>query len=228
MIADILVLILLAGGALFGFRRGFVRAFVGTFSIVISLVLALLLYPVVSGWLEDSNLPGYVSSYVAQMMGEQADPSAEADDAQATEPPEDVLGLPSNIGESIAKGADAAMDAVTNGIAASVSELAVNLLAILVVFLIVRVGLAVVTALLDGLFQLPVLSLVNRLAGGVFGLASGLLITYVLLGLLTFVATTGHMAWAVDEVRSSTVASQLYDNNLITQFVFRSEPERIA
>lgn len=222
MIADIVVALILVGGIAWGWKRGFVRSLLSTFSIVISLALAVMLYPVVSNFLADSAITGYVTQNVQQMLGAQSDGGTET--GAEEQAPAEQLNLPEQVGKKLADGAGAVQDAVADSIAGGVASLAINVLSILIVFLVVRVGLMLVTALLEHVFRLPVLSTVNRLLGGALGLAGGVLVVYVLLGLLTFVATTDSTNAIVQNVRESRIASQMYDNNIIMKFAFPPGP----
>lgn len=220
MLADVVLAGILAACVLLGVKRGFVRSFLSLFSIVIALILAVFLHPVISGMLEQSAVPQYVQANVVRMLG--------GDEAQ--KPVSDVggLNLPGKVGEAIAQSVEQAADAATQTIAQSVADMAVKVLSMLLVFCIVRLGLVLLTFFLDGVFQLPVLHTVNKLAGGIFGAVSGLLIVYLLLGLLTFVAATNSENAIVQAVNQSTVVSKLYDNNIVMNTVFRPAPlERI-
>lgn len=56
VILDIIILVLILGFAIFGYRKGFLQSLGSILGIILAAILASRFYPVVSGWFGDSNL----------------------------------------------------------------------------------------------------------------------------------------------------------------------------
>lgn len=216
-IADFILIGVIALFILAGAARGLVKSLFGLGSIILSLVLAFALYPVVSEYLQQSPVGDFVTESVEKMLGEResvinAGASAENDpEAGAAEEgglPEIVQGALENTGEAVKETASA-------GIAAA----ALNIISLLTVFIIVRLVLWIAAALLDIVTKLPVIHGCNKLLGAVMGGVSGLLIVYLLLGLLTFTNLLNTTTDFGRTVQSSLLLSQMYENNIILYFL---------
>ncbi|HSL93680.1 MAG TPA: CvpA family protein [Bacillota bacterium] len=78
----------------------------------------------------------------------------------------------------------------------SVGDIAVNVVGFIAVLIAVRIGVEVVSHLLDMVTKLPVISTFNRFGGAIFGLAKGLLIVFIAASVLVMLpegALTGQI-----------------------------------
>lgn len=216
-IADFILIGVIALFILAGAARGLVKSLFGLGSIILSLVLAFALYPVVSEYLQQSPVGDFVTESVEKMLGEResvinagasAENDPEAGVAEEGGLPEIVQGALENTGEAVKETASA-------GIAAA----ALNIISLLTVFIIVRLVLWIAAALLDIVTKLPVIHGCNKLLGAVMGGVSGLLIVYLLLGLLTFTNLLNTTTDFGRTVQSSLLLSQMYENNIILYFL---------
>jgi len=96
------------------------------------------------------------------------------------------LGLTGAAGDAVAQSAQSAgariIDAITNGIVGQIAPT----VAFLVLFLLIKAAVSLVLRLLS-IEDLPIISTINKLGGAALGLASGLLIVFILCwGLLRF------------------------------------------
>ena len=216
-IADFILIGVIALFILAGTARGLVKSLFGLGSIILSLVLAFALYPVVSEYLQQSPVGDFVTESVEKMLGEResvinegasAENDPEAGVAEEGGLPEIVQGALENTGEAVKETASA-------GIAIA----ALNIISLLAVFIIVRLVLWIAAALLDIVTKLPVIHGCNKLLGAVMGGVSGLLIVYLLLGLLTFTNLLNTTTDFGRTVQSSLLLSQMYENNIILYFL---------
>ena len=82
------------------------------------------------------------------------------------------MGVPENFSNTLRIGDEFTESAVAP-LAESTAHLIVNGLAFVITFVLLSILLRIAVGLLDGLFRLPVLSMVNRLAGGAIGAVQG-------------------------------------------------------
>ena len=69
--------------------------------------------------------------------------------------------------------------------------------------------------------KLPVIKQFDKLGGVIYGLLEGLIIIYVILAIISFVApmTNGNIVTAIDE---AFIGSMLYNNNLLLKIIFNT------
>ena len=200
---------------IWGAKRGLVKSVLGLGSIIISIVLALVLYQPVSDFLESSVIGEYVTINVARALeGTESTSSSENVEENA-----DGLNLPGELIGVVTEGIDSVKTSAIGALSVSVSQLAINLISMLAVFLIVKLIMWIVTMLLDTISRAPVISMVNKLLGGAFGLISGVLTLYVLLAVLTFVTAVNTENPIVKNVLKSQYASKMYNDNFIVNFI---------
>ena len=216
-IADFILIGVIALFILAGAARGLVKSLFGLGSIILSLVLAFALYPVVTGYLQQSPVGDFVTESVEKMLGERE--SVINEGASAENDPEagsaEEGGLPEIVQDTLENTGEAVKETASAGIAAA----ALNIISLLAVFIIVRLVLWIAATLLDIVTKLPVIHGCNKLLGAVMGGVSGLLIVYLLLGLLTFTNLLNTTTDFGRTVQSSLLLSQMYENNIILYFL---------
>lgn len=95
------------------------------------------------------------------------------------------------------------------------SKLIINIVSFLGIFLIVTIILRAVIFALDIVEDLPVLGILNRLAGGAVGFACALIIVWVLFIVVTLLYTTVIGKDMYDTVQGNVMLKMLYDCNPI-------------
>lgn len=219
-VADIAAAAIVLFFAVWGAKRGLIKSVLGLSSIIISLILALLLYQPVASFLQNSVIGEYVTVNVTKAIQGADEKNTEEQPIEA----DGVLKLPSKITEKINEEVETAKEAAVGAVSLSVSNLAIKLISMLAVFLIIKLVLWVVSMLLEALAKLPVIGTLNKAAGGALGAASGILIIYVLLALLTFVTAVNTNNAVAESVLKSKLVCEMYDNNFILNLI--ASPEK--
>ena len=115
------------------------------------------------------------------------------------------MGVPENFSNTLRIGDEFTESAVAP-LAESTAHLIVNGLAFVITFVLLSILLRIAVGLLDGLFRLPVLSMVNRLAGGAIGAVQGLVILFL-------IWNTEIGAQALAMIQENPVINWLYNCN---------------
>lgn len=105
-------------------------------------------------------------------------------------------------------------------IAYQVSELIMNLLSLILIYIVVKITLAIATWVLDGIMQFPVLKQLNELLGLLFGGVMGILQIYVVFAVITFLSSICDITVVIDAIKVSVLAKVLFENNLIIYLLF--------
>nr|WP_294492765.1 CvpA family protein [uncultured Mediterraneibacter sp.] len=100
-----------------------------------------------------------------------------------------------------------------NYVAAYISRLVLNLLAFLVTFLLAIIIVKALMFAVDIIGELPVLGLVNRIAGGALGLALAVVVVWIGFLVMTLAYTTEAGQACFEMVEQSSVLRFLYDTN---------------
>ena len=95
------------------------------------------------------------------------------------------------------------------------TKLIINIIAFLCTFILVTIVVRAIVFALDIVSELPVLGAVNRLAGGVVGVAGALIIVWTLFVIITLLYTTDIGKQMFGMIESNSLLKMLYDFNPI-------------
>jgi uncharacterized membrane protein required for colicin V production len=227
--ADIFILAVIAFMALLGFYKGLIRMLFGLFGFIIAAVAAKMYYPQVSVYISENTgifekirigIFSRLENYAA------AHPGMLQDGGLMGEAPSIGMGFPKTIEEMIlnsevirAHAGEAVADVVA-GFAEAFARLAVDALSILLIFIVVKLAVAVIAWILDKLFSLPVVRTFKNVGGLLIGLVEGLLVIYLLAILMIPVASSFPESYIVMQMQSSKFAVLFFENNLLLQAVY--------
>jgi uncharacterized membrane protein required for colicin V production len=227
--ADIFILVVIAFMALLGFYKGVIRMLFGLLGFVIAGIAAKMYYPQVSAYISEntgifekirsgvfSRLEDYAAAHPGMLQGEWFTGDA----------PSIGIGFPKTIEEMILNSevirdhaGEAVADVVT-GFAEAFARLAVDALSILLIFIVVKIAVALIAWILDKLFSLPIVRTFKHAGGLLIGLVEGLLAIYLLAILMIPVASTFPESYIVTQMQSSKFAVLFFENNLLLQAVY--------
>ncbi|MCL2224283.1 MAG: CvpA family protein [Defluviitaleaceae bacterium] len=214
-ILDICVLILVALCAIAGFRQGLIRTVYRLVSFFIAIFLANLLFPYVARLLRETvifsaiqdsvksalNLGGFVTEYSAAMQTEII---------ESLRVPVPIRGLLHSHFEPDIHGI-LRIDTIEDYISAFFANIAVNALAIFLVFILVLIILSVIGMVLDIVGKLPVISTFNNVGGLIVGAVMGALISWLCIIVLSMFFATSANAEIYVLIQDSLIVSWATD-----------------
>ena len=199
IIADIIVILILAVCIFFGVKRGLTGVIVKLLSIVISLVLSLILFkPVSAIIINHTDIYNNLTSTIENSLNSKDENAEET----STEP--------SIILDSINEQVETVKENK------SIAEVIINLIVIVVLFIIINIIMFFLKFIFGAIASLPIIKQLDKLGGFIYGLIEGLLIIYIVLAILSFV----HVQELQLAIKTSYIASILYNNNLLLMLFF--------
>lgn len=185
---DIAVLVIIGIFAVLGWRKGLVKMGFRLISLVLSLGCAWAFHPYLSELLKKTPL--YESLFSSAV--------------EQTEPAADLPGMLLGVG-----------NAIGNRVAEYLTDLLLNGISFLLIFLLARVVIFLLSKVLHFVATLPLLGFVNRLTGVAIGFAEGLLVVWILFAMLVTVPAFRENKDLGYSIEQSIVARSLYQNNPI-------------
>ena len=171
------------------YRRGFAKTILGLLSSVISLAGAYFLGSWLSKLIYDNAIKDKIVSNVSNSMESSVSSTTSKVETATNDLPEfvdKILGYFGYNSSNINKGIDSN---VANGIESVVGPIVTALIAFLLVFLlfiILRFITGKISKMICHGFNLPVISTVNHIVGGVVGIFNALILIYFLSGIVTY------------------------------------------
>ncbi len=219
---EILVLVVTVIMALVGYHRGFVKMIVGFAAMVIALAGTALLAPMLSDYINDQTqlrqqIAGEIDDYLTEQIGEKLEQTTEAAQQEAVE----KLSLPDNVKNALLKNNTAEMyqrlgvSTFSEYVSNYVARTGISALSYLIVFLAVYIGLRIIFAVLNIVALLPFLKGINKLAGGLLGVAHAVIYIWVFFAIVTAAMNTEWGMEVLALIGSSKFLTFLYHYNLI-------------
>ncbi len=206
LIADIIIVLILATCIFFGVKRGLTGVIVKLLSIVISLILSLILFKPVSALIIDhTNIYNDLVTNIESSLNSKENMSEEEKSAE-----------PNIIIDSINKQMDTVKDNANDVIARSIAEVIINLMVIIILFILINIIMFFLKFIFGAIASLPIIKQLDKLGGFIYGIIEGLIIVYVVLAILSFV----NIQEVQLAIKTSYIASILYNNNLLLMLFF--------
>lgn len=187
MTADIIVIAVIGLSAFIGYIRGFIKSVSKLCCWIIAIILGKILNPYVSGFVKDS----FLGEFIREKINEKASGLI----------PEELPLFFRRTGE-----------ATVNGIADTVTEIVSVLLIVIITFIIANLILKA----LNIVVKLPVISTANKFLGIVAGFVTGVLVVYLVLGLISAFGVHDGQEW----LEQSIIAYTMYRHNIFMNFIF--------
>ncbi len=221
-----LVAVFLVGMMLYGHYRGFVKIALTLTSFVVSIVVVRLVTPQVTLFLkENTSIQQSIQSTLMHAVG--ADTFLEQAGDISVELPAfessviESLNLPDPFKEVLLENNTLdiynrlGVDSFFEYIGASLTNIVLNLVGAVIIFIIVYFALRLLMRALDVVTRLPILNGLNQIAGAVAGLISGLLWVWVFFFILNIFSGTGWASYLLGIIHGCGWLNVLYQYNLL-------------
>ena len=225
LIATIAVVIFLLVFLLNGFIRGFLRILLTTFSLVLTVVLAGTLSKPLADFAENGTVVGprvqhrieeYVDSKLSNVSA-----SADAVENSFIE----ALPLPSSMKQdlkarnTLSGYVDQGVSSFTEYLSANLTTLIIRILSYVILFLVIYIVLRLILRLSNLINHIPVLGGINRIAGGIVGLAEGVVFLWVICMIIMMMSGTDFGLTCERTIRGSVFLNFIYENNYLMTII---------
>ncbi len=211
MIADIIIIAIMALCVFLGYKRGLIKVAVRIISFFAALVIALILYTPVSNYIIDntevvSNLKSTIQS---KLYNEE-----ETEESRKVQ-------------ESFAESMETYMNRYTNQMKEESSEYIAEELAITVVRIGTWIGLFVIAKVLmlfvrifaEAIGEIPIIKQFNKAGGTIYGILEGFVIIYVALAIFSLATPMLGENAVSKEIEESHICKMMYENNLLLNII---------
>lgn len=224
-IAVIAVIVL---ATLAGAKRGLVKTVLSFASFFLSIVIMLFVrQPVADFVKEKTEIYTTIEDGIGNFVGEKVQALQSSKD-QIADQVIDSLNLPDILKENLEKSNDAAVYAQkgANNVAVYITgwltDLAFQAVCSVISFLVVWILLRIITLLLSGIVQLPILHQIDCIAGAVGGLCIALILVWIGGIVVTAFATTDWGREALSMITQSSLLTFLYNNNVLLKLLLQT------
>ena len=224
MIADIILILLLLFFGYRGLKNGFMKSILSFAGILLSFILALLFTSTLASALDGSAIHNFFLNTSGDMLG------SIGEFMSTTIPSYDMLydslciKLPDFLAKILADSASSLFGSSANmTIAELLTPGLTSIFMTLVSFFILFIGsfilIKIIKSLVSAITSLPIINVVDKILGFVFGFIKGFVFISVVLLLLSFLGNISFIETMMVYINDSTLVSYLYNNNFILMIV---------
>ena len=237
-VMDVIVMAIILISVFFGYKKGFVKSAISLLSFFVAIGLAVTFYKPLAiiltenTTIDDWIIEGIISSN--NMINSEENLEAVYNSGDITQDvstnAENEIGENSTIISNVFSELPAVItqnfniEEIKNNakeeIAYQTSELIMNLLSLIIIYVIVKTTLFVAMIVLNGIMQIPVLKQLNEILGMAFGAVIGFSQVYIAFAVITFISSICDIAVAIEMIKASSFASVLFENNVIINLLF--------
>ncbi len=226
---DLLVIALIGGFGFFGLRNGFIYSMFRLLSFFVSAVLAVKFYPLVSKILMKTAIYANIKNSILKNLMLQQQAQAPKMDSQAKQAAADAiignLKLPGFLKETLvnhmpnpSKLID--LSQIMDNISGELAKMVIDIIALIVLYILIRIGLVFLRFILQGLAKLPVFKQLDKIGGFSFGAVEGLLTIYIVFAFVMLFSASPTFKGMYEAIDSSLLAKFFYQNNFIVNWMF--------
>lgn len=198
-----------------GHRRGLIRTVFSLASFGISILLAVYLYPLVAEWLRTTPIFTALKGYIIRTMGLEDVVYAHTVEVIANLPIPDLLRRSLMLHNTPNMFELLNVYTIEEYIAGFFAGMAINIIAMVLVFIIVRMVLGILSSMLDIVGRLPVIRHFNRGGGLILGLVQGVVIVWIGLAIINLFFLDPTRPELVRLLEESLIAGWVYEHNPI-------------
>ena len=231
---DIGVLVVIGIFFLIGLSSGLIFSAFRILSMFIALIMSLSFYEKLAGFVYGTYAETVINAFIYDGFLSNPEVSAaqyELNADNALSGIVNMLRLPKGVAQAVFR-KPASLDMVRrtnifNDVdiigyySAQCTKAVIALLSVIVVYIIIRLILAVIKIFLDEVAAIRIFRIFNYIVGPVFGIIEGFAAAYVALALIMLVNMVVQLDAIYDLIEKSRVARGLYENNLFLNFVLR-------
>lgn len=212
MIADIVVIAIMALCVFLGYYRGLIHVAVRLLGFVVALIVALVLYTPVSNYIiENTNAVASIQGVVQNKLYK----PEEKQEENTIQNDNFVSQMEKYIGDK------------TDEFKANTSEVVSREVAIAVVrgltwiglFIGIRIIMLFIKALASVIEKIPIIKQFNKAGGTIYGILEGFAIIYAALAIINLTAPMIKENKVVEQIEDSHICKIMYENNLLLKLI---------
>lgn len=221
LISTIAVLLFLAAFVITGFCKGFLRILFTTFSMVIIIAVSALITQPLATFLQDRTFVGdTVESHIGEYISGQLKEKETEFGIGAEDDFIDTLVLPGFLKNDIKENntlnnyVELGVQSFSEYISVRLTSIVMKAIAFILLMIVISVFFRIIVYLLKIISKIPIIRGINRLFGGILGLAEGLLILWCLCIFIIIFSGTAFGSECMEIIAGSKILSFIYNHNL--------------
>ena len=222
-IADIIVILILFAGLLWGAKSGLVKMLTRVVYSVASFGASLLLYPIISKFIRNTPIFTLLKEKLITTLG--LETAINSYTKQQEVGVINSLNLPDILKSKLLENNNSVIydlvnaDSLVDYIAGFMANMIINLVLVWLLFAIFLILLKIILSGIELIAKLPVINGVNRIGGAIAGVVLSTIIIWICFAVVYIFIAEPAIYNLYGYIESSTLASTLYNNNVLLDLI---------
>lgn len=226
--SDLLVIGVIVLFALIGLKNGFIMSVFRLTSFIVSAIVSIKFYPIVSKFLMGTPIYKSIKTSIFNNLMLQQQAQSPGVNSQVKDAAADsiinTLHTPAFIKGFLVKQMPdptslIPIKDIAEKLSGILADFSINVISVVVLFILVRIGLLFVRFIFKKIAGLPVFKQMDKVGGLALGAIEGLLMIYVIFAVIIIFNSAPIFKGIYDSIDNSTVAQYFYQNNLIIDWM---------
>ncbi len=213
MIVDLIIGIIVILFLIIGYKKGLIYCLINLATFIVAIVLAFVLCTPTAELVKnttdiDENMKSFIVSHMPG--GEEIDLKA---NDQLPDPIKNTIDSSvTSINEAKEKAIDATATEITNNV--------IKAICFVIIFIVVKLLMWILKLVSKIFTKIPVIGQINSLGGMIVGTLEGLIIVYVIFGVISLISPMLTNTAIVDNINSSFFGKMMYNNNVVVKYIY--------
>ncbi|MBE5936341.1 MAG: hypothetical protein E7262_11280 [Lachnospiraceae bacterium] len=219
----IIVVVLFITNIYTAHKKGFIKTLFDTAIIVVAVLLTTVFAPFIAGQISNNEeIYDAVSTQVQMFVKE----NKYVNDDEEQEQFIDEMTLPGGIKDYLKKHntvkvyEENNIESFSEYIVFGLTTIVINILSYIIIFIVIRIGIMVITYVVDLISKLPIIEEFDGMGGVLIGAVKGVIEIWILLLVITLIANTKLGISAMECISGNFLLEMLYNNNILLQIIY--------
>lgn len=212
VITDLILIAIVMVFIIIGYVKGLTGSLIKLASFVIAIILALILYkPLSNVVMQKTQIDEKIEEAIIQNFSKTENQNEENMPTTLVE----------SINNKIEKETTETRNEIVEKTAKSTTLTIMKVGTAIAIYIVARLILFIVAVLAKGITQLPLIKEADKAGGIAYGLVQGIVMVYVLLGIVSLTSVVWANNPLVEAISQSYIGLILYNNNIILKLIFK-------
>lgn len=222
IIVDLVLLIIIVGNIIIGYKQGLVKILFNMFSSIIAIIFVFILYkPTTNFIMSYTHIPNSVETAISDKVQILLQNGIESQTNEISEGSSMMGILKSYIGDEMGTMVEQTTENIAKTLSHEITYKIISVFSFIILFAIIRLFLFALRNYIIWVAELPLINVLNGFGGVIYGVIKGVLLVYVGLAVVSLLLPIYGDTSIVTAIRASHLGSIMFNNNILLNLIFK-------
>ena len=224
IVVDVILFFIIAGNAVFGYRRGLARVICSLLSTIIAIVLVIILYrPVTNYIINNTNISSKLENIFEEKLAYLFEKeNVDINNIEQIQKNKEIYGILNVfIGDELGNLIQNTTNNLIKYFSVQISHKVIKVLTFFILFAVIRLLLYVIRNYIEMIASIPIIRVFNGVGGMIYGILRGFLIIYVTLAILSLIMPIISDTLIITSIQNAPIGSKMFNNNILLNLIIK-------